>query len=155
MYIPLLDNINTDLKSRLGKLQSKVAGLSHLIPSIFRNIGVIDESVVSSAAEMYTQLISEFDIETTADIVRSEYDLWIGQWSKANLDKLPKTAIESFNLCNASLYPTPKQLLKILCTLPVTVASAERSFSCVRRLKTWMRSRMTDERLTGLAACAS
>ncbi|ESN97525.1 hypothetical protein HELRODRAFT_85277, partial [Helobdella robusta] len=38
----------------------------------------------------------------------------------------------------------------ILCTMPVSVATAERSFSTLRRLKTWMRSKMNEERLTGL-----
>jgi hypothetical protein len=42
-------------------------------------------------------------------------------------------------------------LLHLLLTLPVSVATAERSFSTLRRLKTWLRSRMTEQRLTGLA----
>ena len=39
----------------------------------------------------------------------------------------------------------------ILLSLPVSVATAERSFSTLRRVKTWIRSRMGEERLTGLA----
>ena len=42
-------------------------------------------------------------------------------------------------------------LLQILTPLPVTSASAERIYSMLRRLKTWLRSSMNDERLTGLA----
>ena len=42
-------------------------------------------------------------------------------------------------------------LLQIILTLPVSVASAERTFSTLRRLKTWLRSGMSAERLTGLA----
>ncbi len=34
-------------------------------------------------------------------------------------------------------------------------ASAERTFSMLRRLKTWLRSTMCDERLTGLALLTS
>lgn len=41
--------------------------------------------------------------------------------------------------------------LKILITLPISVATAERSFSSLRLLKTWLRARMGEERLTGLA----
>ena len=84
-------------------------------------------------------------------LFRSEYNLWMEQWAHTDLDKLPKSAIDTLNACSSSLYPTLKQLLQILCTLPVSVAYAERSFSCVRRLKTWMRSRMGADRLTGLA----
>jgi len=38
-----------------------------------------------------------------------------------------------------------------LVVLPVTVSSAERSFSTLKRLKVWLRNRMSEERLVGLA----
>ncbi|XP_068240913.1 uncharacterized protein [Palaemon carinicauda] len=41
--------------------------------------------------------------------------------------------------------------LRILLTLPVTVASGERSFSKLKLIKTYLRSTMTEERLVGLA----
>src|SRR4029434_9872329 len=43
------------------------------------------------------------------------------------------------------------QALKSSAHLPVSTASAERSFSTMGRLKTYLRSTMTDKRLTGLA----
>ena len=54
-------------------------------------------------------------------------------------------------IADESAYPLIHILLTILLALPVSTASAERSFSTLRRLKTWMRSRMGEERLTGLA----
>jgi hypothetical protein len=42
----------------------------------------------------------------------------------------------------------------ILLTIPVTVASAERSFSKLKLLNTYMRSTMKQERLNGLATNA-
>ena len=41
-------------------------------------------------------------------------------------------------------------LLKIYLTVPVTTATAERSFSVLRRLKTWLRSTMSQKRLNNL-----
>ena len=38
-------------------------------------------------------------------------------------------------------------LLRIYFTIPVTTCTAERSFSCLRRIKTYLRSSMTEERL--------
>jgi len=35
--------------------------------------------------------------------------------------------------------------------MPVSVASTERSFSTLKRLKTWLRNTMCESRLTGLA----
>ena len=51
----------------------------------------------------------------------------------------------------SSMYPNIQKLLKIFATLPVTTATAERSFSTLRRLKTYLRTTMTGERLNGLA----
>lgn len=53
-------------------------------------------------------------------------------------------------LCDEDVFSTIKKLLQVLSTLPVSVASAERSFSTLRRLKTWLRSRMTEDRLSAL-----
>jgi hypothetical protein len=57
------------------------------------------------------------------------------------------------NLINLDedIYPTILTLLAINLTLPVSVASAERSFSSLKRLKTYLRHRMNQDRLTGLA----
>ena len=42
-------------------------------------------------------------------------------------------------------------LVRIILTLPVSSCSAERSFSGLRHLKTYLRSRMTQERLNAIA----
>jgi len=41
--------------------------------------------------------------------------------------------------------------MKLLLVCPASVASAERSFSDLRRLKTWLRSSISQPRLTHLA----
>jgi hypothetical protein len=51
-------------------------------------------------------------------------------------------------------YPFANIAYRILLTIPVTVASAERSFSKLKLLKSYMRSTMTQERLSGLATIA-
>ena len=49
------------------------------------------------------------------------------------------------------LYPNVYIALRILLTCPVTVASAERSFSKLKLIKTFNRTSMTDSRLSSLA----
>ena len=48
-------------------------------------------------------------------------------------------------------FPNAYIAYKILLTIPVTVASAERSFSKLKPIKTFLRSTMSQERLNGLA----
>jgi len=53
----------------------------------------------------------------------------------------------------ADCYPNVSIAYRILLTVPVTVASAERSFSKLKLLKNYLRSTMSQERLNGLATC--
>jgi hypothetical protein len=44
-------------------------------------------------------------------------------------------------------------LVRLLLVSPASSAEAERSFSALRRLKTWLRTTMTETRLNGVAVC--
>ncbi|KAJ8346579.1 hypothetical protein SKAU_G00279800 [Synaphobranchus kaupii] len=75
-----------------------------------------------------------------------------------NLPQLPTNRMTAFELLDfvhkkelTELYPNLWISLRIACTLPVTVASAERSFSKLKLIKTYLRSSMAQDRLTGLA----
>ena len=48
-------------------------------------------------------------------------------------------------------FPKLSECLQIAMTIGVTSATAERSFSSLRRMKTYLRSTMTQDRLTNLA----
>ena len=48
------------------------------------------------------------------------------------------------------IFPNIHTLLRISCTLPVGSGEAERSFSCLRRVKTYLGNRMGEDRLSGL-----
>ena len=50
-------------------------------------------------------------------------------------------------------FPQVSTLLKLLLVSPASSAEAERSFSALRRLKTWLRSTMTENRLNAVAVC--
>ena len=51
--------------------------------------------------------------------------------------------------------PECVQLLRLILTAPATTCTAERSFSLLRRVKTWLRSTMKQERLNHTAICAA
>ena len=52
------------------------------------------------------------------------------------------------------IFPNCCVALRIHCTLPVTVAEAERSFSVLKRIKNYLRSTMCQMRLTSLGTLA-
>ena len=105
-------------------------------------------SAVTSFCAMYNRDVSEDLVEEMLllkKISRANLGQGDEQLSPLHLlNKLHDTRLESLfrNVCIS---------LHIFCTLPVTVASAERSFSHLKRIKTYSRSTMAQERLQGLA----
>jgi hypothetical protein len=49
------------------------------------------------------------------------------------------------------VFPTISVALRVLLTIPITVASEERSFSRLKLIKTYLRASMKQDRLNGLA----
>ena len=54
-----------------------------------------------------------------------------------------------------SVVPACAALLKLVLTAPATTCTAERSFSLLRRLKSWLRSTLGQERLNHASICAT
>ena len=67
---------------------------------------------------------------------------------------VPDTFLHALACCDVDYFPNIYQLLVIACTLSVTSAEAERSFSLLRRLKNYMRSTMFEERVGDLGVIA-
>ena len=80
---------------------------------------------------------------------------WQSLWRAKSEEgaNLPHNLLLSFRFCDANAFPNIYRLLLIACTLPITSAEAERS-SLMRRLKTYARSTMSEERLSDLAVIA-
>ena len=74
----------------------------------------------------------------------------------ANLDSVALSPLELLNCLHTlkihTLFPNVIVMLRIFCTLPVTVAQAERSFSTLARVKNVLRSTMCQTRLSSLGA---
>ncbi len=71
-------------------------------------------------------------------------------WQQVKQDDRPATALGALKKCNKAQFPNIYTILHLLVVCPVTSCEAERSFSSLRRLKDYMRTTMTEERLNGL-----
>ena len=87
--------------------------------------------------------------------INSELHCWHHKWkSHQNLfgpNDLPKSPAAALKHASALLFPNVRALLTILCVLPVTTCSSERSHSSLKNIKSRLRCTMTNMRLTGLA----
>ena len=117
--------------------------LCSLVPKCTHTSSLID---LQPAIKLYQNMLSG----TTFD-VEAEFALWRSKCIRGNISA--NNAFDAFECC-PSVYPNIRFLLQIVTPLSVTTASAGRTFSMLHRLKTWLRSSMNDERLTGLALLA-
>jgi len=74
----------------------------------------------------------------------------VDKWKSVPDNANPKSAIDTVGVMSKDLYPNIWCLISILATLSVSTSSAERSFSTLRRLKTYLRNSCSEDRLTGL-----
>lgn len=103
-----------------------------------------DDETILKAASIYAQNLLTND----NSILKAELRIWRHQWKNKELK--PDSAIDTLPHCTA-IVPNIKILLQLFTTLPVTSATPERTFSTLKRLKTYLRSTMSEERLNGLA----
>ena len=94
--------------------------------------------------------IYQEDVGPRAAVV-PEVQRWVNKWKKEDVSTVPSNVIEALCACHADIYPNVYILHTILGTLPVSTATSERSFNTMKRLKTYLKSSIGNERMTGLA----
>jgi len=57
---------------------------------------------------------------------------------------IKSNALDAIKHCDPIIFPNIFILLKILCTLPVSTATPERTFSSLKRVKTYLRNSMKE-----------
>ncbi|XP_076284969.1 LOW QUALITY PROTEIN: 52 kDa repressor of the inhibitor of the protein kinase-like, partial [Lasioglossum baleicum] len=146
IYIPLLDSIISDLQDRLSPDVLNLFQLSVFMPkSEYSNE---DIETVKQLATDYTLLLDN----TPVSVIVNEYRLWMVKWQAWQRSQdIPQSISDLILNCDIDMYPNIRKFLCIMATLPVSVATAERFFSTLRRIKSWLRSSMVEDRLTGLA----
>ena len=88
------------------------------------------------------------------DILTTKAELKLFHQRLSRLALLPRNAMEALSICDPKIYPNIFRLLQLLATLPISTAENERSFSTMKRIKTYLRSTIGENRLNGLAMMA-
>ena len=86
------------------------------------------------------------------DNLSSEVKLWRRELSQSHDGSI---SILSMLQSTFKVYPSVHKALEVILALPATSVEAERSFSCMRIIKTWLRSTMTTDRLSDLCTIHS
>ncbi|CAM4713081.1 unnamed protein product [Leuciscus chuanchicus] len=143
MAIPFLDHVILEFESRFSPLSVTASRLLGLIPSIQCNSGMTVD--ISEVVQLYQ------DDLPSPELIDQELKCWTLKWQNKPSEQRPTSCAEAIKQCDALICPNIFKLLKIACTLPVTSCECERSASTLRRLNTFMRSSMGEDRLSSLA----
>ena len=141
--IPFLDQLISHLNSQFSDIQQKAIIGMKIVPSV-----LMDNSLPASSTQDLVQYYKE-DLPNPSSL-DTELHLWKCKWRSFSRP-LPDTPGDALMFASESMFPNIHQLLRLVCTIPVTSCECERSVSVLRRLKTYLRSSMGQDRLSGLA----
>jgi hypothetical protein len=137
VYYSLLDHIANELETRL--VVPKVRFLAqYLIPS----------KLVSLTPKRELQVFMPLP-HNNFSAYKAEMVRWKCKWQ--NVTEKPSTLIDTLKHAKPELYSNIHRAVKVLLTMPVTSATAKRSVSAIKRIKTYLRSTMVEDRLNGLS----
>lgn len=142
LYLPFLDHVRTQLKERFQKHKSLITAIQKIIPA-YSSDATVEE--LRMCVEFYKAILPEHST------FEAEFSIWKNKWMKVDSKSRPVNVLDAFAACDEQFFPNVKKLLQVLATLPVSTATPERTFSTLRRLKTYLRNSMGETRLTGLA----
>ncbi|PVH66117.1 hypothetical protein PAHAL_1G153300 [Panicum hallii] len=135
IFLAMVDIAISSLKSRFEELHSFKDIFGFLMDSItLKSLDTIE------LRECCTKFANTFSFDGSSDVDLNDL---ISELSvlRLTLSDKPMSAMDIFEYVRE----------RLLFTVPVTVASAERSFSNLKLLKNYLRSKISQERLNGLA----
>lgn len=149
LFIPFVDYLINELKQRFTAHASILASLQIFLPQHCCNCQLKEdpetEEQIRKCSEFYYNMLPD------PQHLAPEMEVWQKKWQMVSDGDRPLSALDSFMSCNGEFFPNIQVLLRILATLPVSTATAERSFSTLKRLKSYLRNSIGESRLSGLA----
>jgi hypothetical protein len=143
LFLPILDKIINELEKRFSNNSSILYAIDYLHPKNTKFLSYDDLKPLAQHYKLDTELLkSELKIiPNTINMYQQENKIEITNLMNF-VDLLEKYKI---------VFNETYKMAIISITIPVSSAGCERTFSCLRRLKTYMRNKMTDERLSNLS----
>jgi len=153
-YLVSLDSVINSTSKRFEHFKNVASKFSGLDPKHFDNADYVNK--LEFLADTYSDLIdSQTEIVQEFLSFKDMYKEIMSTRSQANssVEKLATNNVLKFMIANdtCSIYPNLSTLYHIFLTLPITSAVAERSFSRLQHIKSYLRSTMGEDRLSGLA----
>jgi hypothetical protein len=131
----IVDRVTSELRQRFGENSSVIQGLeafARLIQDFVRDFP--------------TLLVNELKFESEIALAKS--------YLQRMKPECPSKAL-AYLYMNKDAFAVISEAFEIALTLPVSTASNERFFSTLKRVKTYLRTTMTDERLSDLLVIAT
>ncbi|XP_071153551.1 52 kDa repressor of the inhibitor of the protein kinase-like [Mytilus edulis] len=160
-FITLENSCTNSIQNAVSKIENKSSGVAkskagghrRLLDDpefivAFRTIvedNYLNDTIQDELLQVYSPDLP--DVNTW----EQEVTRWKVKFSDIPKTKLPGTLKSSLKQAHQDFYPNIRRIFVLLLTMPVTSVCCKRSFSGLRRLKTWKRSTMGEERLCGLA----
>lgn len=142
LLIPYLDSLISSLEERFSDDNSPAFSLLSLHPS---------NMLKKSVSEIISLSKDSFDLYDLKNL-ENEVEVWYALWKDKELDTEQLKNLELAEIIKETdeFFPCVKEALAISLAQPCTTCTIERSFSTLRRVKTWLRSVMIEHRLNGL-----
>jgi hypothetical protein len=148
-FVPLVDQAIASLTTRFEQYKDYQKKFGFLFTS--ETLQSLDDQGLQSSCDNLEDVLKK---DGTPDIDAKELYMEL-KFLREFIPKERMRPIEILRfLTEHGCFPNAAIAYRVLLTIPVTVAIAERSFSKLKLLKTYLRSTMTQERLNDLAIIA-
>lgn len=131
IFISFIETFIEQLKARFTSHKAILANFNSLISLN------MDENNFLSLTETYMEDLCS----SSKTVLLSEYSLWQRRLRSLETTNY-RNAMEALSLCNPEIYPNIFKFLTIFATLSVSTAQNERSFSSLKKIKTYLRNTM-------------
>ena len=148
-FLPVVDQAISSLTTRFEQYQSYQQNFDFLFTS--ETLQSLDDTSLKSSCDNLGAVLTK---DEKSDVDANELYVEL----KFLQDFIPKENMGPVEILKFlkrhDCFPNASIAYRVLLTIPVTVASAERSFSKLKLLKSYLRSTMTQQRLNDLATIA-